>query len=136
VDLDLAPRVAGAVARAVGAGVVRSCHDLSEGGLAVAAAEMAFAGELGLEVSLDAVPRENDLGDAALLYSESNSRFLVEVEPGREADLAKALGDVPSAAVGRVLPKPVLTIVGTRGAPVVEAKVGELATAWRTGINL
>ncbi|MHC4251236.1 MAG: phosphoribosylformylglycinamidine synthase subunit PurL, partial [Planctomycetota bacterium] len=136
VDLELAPRVAAAVARAIGAGVVRSCHDLSEGGLAVAAAEMAFAGELGLELALDKVPCEGELGDAARLYSESNSRYLVEVEPGREDELAKALGEVPFAAVGKSLAKPALRILGLRGAPVVDAKIDELASAWRTGINL
>ncbi len=136
VDLDLAPKVAQAVARAVGAGVVRSCHDLSEGGLAVAAAEMAFAGELGLEVALDKVPCEGELGDAARLYSESNSRYLIEVEPGRETELTGALDGVPFAAVGKVLAKPTLNIVGTRGAPVVEKKLDQLADAWRTGIDV
>jgi phosphoribosylformylglycinamidine synthase len=136
VDLELAPKVAAAVARAIRAGLVRSCHDLSEGGLAVAAAEMAFAGELGLELALDKVPCEGELGDAARLYSESNSRYLLEVEPGREDELAKALGGVPFAAAGKVLAKPVLRILGTRGAPVVEAKIEHLASAWRTGIKV
>jgi len=136
VDLELAPRIASAVSRAIGDGIVRSCHDLSEGGLAVAAAEMAFAGELGLEVALDKVPCRGELGDAARLYSESNSRYLVEVEPGREGDLAKALDGLPFAAIGTVIAKPALRILGTRGAPVVEAKLDELASAWRTGIDV
>ncbi|MHC4607746.1 MAG: phosphoribosylformylglycinamidine synthase subunit PurL, partial [Planctomycetota bacterium] len=56
VDTELAPRIVRAVADAIGAGLVRACHDLSEGGLAAAAAEMAFAGNLGMEVELAAVP--------------------------------------------------------------------------------
>ena len=56
------------------------CHDLSEGGLAVAAAEMAFAGGLGLELELAPLRSASGLEDpAVLLFSESNTRFLIEV---------------------------------------------------------
>ena len=67
---------------AIGRGLVRSCHDLSEGGLAVALAEMALAGGLGARASLGDVPRDDDdANDAALLFSESPTRFLLEVRP-------------------------------------------------------
>ena len=49
--------------RAIARGLVRSCHDLSEGGLATALAEMALAGDLGARVSLRDVPRDNDAQD-------------------------------------------------------------------------
>jgi len=65
--------------------LVRSCHDLSEGGLAVALAEMSIAGRLGVDVSLDSM--ESELSIAAKLFSESNTRFLVEVKPENEAVL-------------------------------------------------
>ena len=68
--------------RAIRGGLVRACHDLSEGGLAVAAAEMAFAGGLGARLQLDAMPASGELGDARrCLFSESNTRFLCEVAP-------------------------------------------------------
>ncbi|MEI7688520.1 MAG: AIR synthase-related protein, partial [Planctomycetota bacterium] len=51
VDLAFAPKVYAKVYEAIRAGLVRSCHDLSEGGLAVAVAEMAFAGEVGADVT-------------------------------------------------------------------------------------
>jgi phosphoribosylformylglycinamidine synthase len=73
----------GAVHRAIGAGLVRACHDPSEGGLAVAAAEMVIgAGDLGLEIDLDAVPTRGIRPSAeALLFGESPTRFLLEVAP-------------------------------------------------------
>jgi len=55
VDPAASRRVMAAVQRAIAAGVVRACHDLCEGGLAVAAAEMAFSGGLGVEMDLEAV---------------------------------------------------------------------------------
>lgn len=74
-----------AVGEAIRAGAVLACHDLSEGGLAVAAAEMALAGSIGIDIDVNAIPIENeqsilaDAVDVARLFSESPSRFLVEV---------------------------------------------------------
>ena len=56
VDLATNVRLMRALQRAIHAGTVRACHDLSEGGLAVAAAEMAFSGAVGMELDLAAVP--------------------------------------------------------------------------------
>ncbi len=120
-----------ALSRAVRSRLVRSCHDLSDGGLAVAAAEMAFAGELGAEVDLDAVPvAAGPLSTASLLFSESPSRFIVEVEPRNRAAFEKAMAAVACRPVGRVTEGRELVI--TRGAhPVVRAEVGRLKEAWQ-----
>ena len=61
--------------------LVASCHDCSDGGLGVALAETAFAGGLGLEIDLGAVPAEGITRNDALLFSESQSRFVVTVSP-------------------------------------------------------
>ena len=82
VDPALGRRLFTALHAAIRRGLVRSCHDLSEGGLAVALAEMALAGGLGADVSLADVPREDDAADDfVLLFSESPTRFLLEVRP-------------------------------------------------------
>ena len=65
--------------KAIDEGIVKSCHDLSEGGLAVAAAEMAFASGFGLEINLQKVPAKDITRNDFVLFSESNSRFLIEV---------------------------------------------------------
>ena len=81
VDPSAAKATFAAVHAAIVQGCVRACHDLSEGGLAVAAAEMAFAGGLGLSIDLSSVPNESELSEEICLFAESNSRFLVEVPP-------------------------------------------------------
>ena len=91
-DPQVAKKTFGAMHRVIHAGLVRACHDLSEGGLAVAAAEMSFAGGFGAEVDLDAVPRVGELDITARLFSESNTRFLCEVR----ADNAGAFRGCPS----------------------------------------
>jgi phosphoribosylformylglycinamidine synthase len=60
VDPPTARRTFGALHQAIAAGLVRACHDLSEGGLAVALAEMAFAGGLAADVELDGMPQAID----------------------------------------------------------------------------
>ncbi len=72
--------------------MVASIHDLSDGGLGVALAEMAFAGGLGLEADLDQAPCEEGLVPAEILFSESTGRFAVEVLPEHEAEFAAASG--------------------------------------------
>jgi phosphoribosylformylglycinamidine synthase len=105
-DLALAPRTLRALHHAIRAGCVRACHDLSEGGLAVAAAEAAFAGERGLELDLAQVPtgtlaKHHDV-DAVKLFSESCTRFLVEVDAARAAEFERALAGLDCARVGSV----------------------------------
>ncbi|MHC4200022.1 MAG: AIR synthase-related protein, partial [Planctomycetota bacterium] len=136
VDLDLAPRAAAGISAAVASGLVRSCHDLSEGGLAVGAAEMAFAGGLGCEIDLAGAPVDGELGDAARLFSESNSRYLVEVEPAKEKAFAGALGGVPAARVGRVIARTKLHVVDAQGRVVIDRSLDELSRAWRGGLKI
>jgi phosphoribosylformylglycinamidine synthase len=142
-----------AVHKAIYAGLIRACHDLSEGGLAVAAAEMAFAGGLGATISLDVVPSpfgrgaggegnslpspsgrgaggEGPLSPAALLFSESNTRFLCEVRPQNAAAFEAALSAIPHARIGEATDAGTLKILAD-GATVVSADVSALKEAWQ-----
>ncbi|MBI2921116.1 MAG: phosphoribosylformylglycinamidine synthase subunit PurL [Planctomycetes bacterium] len=107
-DLERAPKLLAALHAAIRAGLVRSCHDLSEGGLAVAAAEMAIAGGLGCALILDSVPAPEGLPWDAALFSESCTRFLVEVDRAREGDFARAFLAHPAARVGEVTSSPIV----------------------------
>ncbi|CAG1000858.1 partial phosphoribosylformylglycinamidine synthase, partial [Methanosarcinales archaeon] len=70
-----------ALEKAINDGVVASCHDCSDGGLAVALAESAFSGDLGMTIELTKVPVENIKRSDTILFSESPSRFVVTVTP-------------------------------------------------------
>ncbi len=94
-----------AVQKAIEGGLIRSCHDLSEGGLAVAAAEMGFSGSLGIEISLENIPIPTSgasVTDVAKMFGESAGRFLVEVTPKNEAAFIKTMGDVPCGQSGEI----------------------------------
>ncbi len=135
-DLDRAPRVMRALAAALRDGLARSVHDLSEGGLAVAAAESAFAGGYGAELDLSgfdaAFPAGYD-ADSTLLYSESCTRFLVEVAPENAAAFERALDGMPLTRVGRTHAEPELVVRGTGGAELLRLSLPELSTAHRSG---
>jgi phosphoribosylformylglycinamidine synthase len=128
VDTSLAPGIFRGLHAAMVRGVVRSCHDLSEGGLAVAVAEMAFAGEVGADLT---GLRELHLPDEVALFSESTTRFLVEVRPGDEEAFRRELGDVPVLAVGQTVAEKRLRIAGAGGEWVVWATLEELKEAWQ-----
>jgi len=131
-----ARQVARAVHEAIRNGLILAAHDLSEGGLAVAAAEMAFAGEVGLEIFLDRVPRPAGLDrDEALLFSESCTRFLLEVQPSHLERVLSLLEGIPAAEVGRTVVYKVLRVVGTTGSPVVAAALGDLQQAWKATLD-
>jgi phosphoribosylformylglycinamidine synthase len=132
VDLETAPKLMAAVHAAITAGLVRACHDLSEGGLGVAAAEMAFAGALGLLLDLRAAPRTAGLDDdATLLFAESPSRFLIELRPEDAPAFEAALAGLPYARVGEVTADPELVIIGAAGGEALRADIGELKSAWQ-----
>ena len=135
VRTDTASKTMQTLCRANREGLVRSCHDLSEGGLAVAAAEMAFAGEFGLEVDLAEMPycgNEEWQRDDVLLFSESNSRFLVEVRPDGADAFEEQFVDLPCAAIGTITDANNLSIRGTEGENVAEADLAQLKSAWQT----
>ena len=73
---------------AMRAGLVASCHDLSEGGLAVAIAEMCIGGRLG--ATIDALPHEDA---TAALFSESCGRLIVEVESASVSAFMRVMDD-------------------------------------------
>ena len=101
-DLQAGPANAKAVAKAIRTGGVSSAHDLSEGGLLVAAAEMGFAGRLGIELDFNAVPGASS-NPMVTAFVETPSRYLLEVAPENLTAVQAALADAPHAVVGKVV---------------------------------
>jgi phosphoribosylformylglycinamidine synthase len=131
VDLAQAPKLFARLHQAISQGLVRSCHDLSEGGLAVALAEMAFAGGLGADVTglKQVAPGELDM---VALFSESPTRFIVEVAPDRASAFEQVLGaDIPLVRLGQTVKEERLRIAGSNGEWLVWTTLAELKEAWQ-----
>ena len=131
VDPVAGPKALAAMARAISMGLVRACHDLSEGGLAVAAAEMAFAGGLGLNMFLEQAQVKALTGETALLFSESPSRFLVEVRERDFGPFERATDGVPRGCVGQVTETGRLEMIGRGRAKILNAAISDLKEAWQ-----
>lgn len=136
VDLAVAPQIMSAVHRAISQGWVASCHDLSEGGLAVAAAEMALAGMWGLEIDLQPLQLSSGLRDVgSILFSESCTRFLVEVAPEHSRDFERLFPTEWVTLIGEVVATPRLRVVGDEGFTAIDLPVQTLLDAWRQPLD-
>ncbi|MCC6147567.1 MAG: phosphoribosylformylglycinamidine synthase subunit PurL [Anaerolineaceae bacterium] len=110
-------------------GLVKAGHDLSEGGLAVAAAEMCIGGGLGL--SLDIPPGDDILGH---LFGETAGCMLVEVAKDRTEEWFEITAGLPVCRIGKVTVKPELAI-SQSGKQISSLTLQELEAAWRTPIH-
>lgn len=131
VDATQAKKTFAALHSAIDAGLVRACHDLSEGGLAVAVAEMAFAGGRGARISLGRSPQAGELSPAIHLFSESNTRFLCEVTRAQAEDFSAKLAGIPHAPIGEVTSDGRLEIAAGGDQPQISADISTLKEAWQ-----
>jgi len=135
VDADLAVKTMDALSSAMARGLVRACHDCSEGGFAVAAAEMAFAGDMGMCLNIETIPQQGCTRDDQLLFSESNSRFIVEVGPEHRGQFEAALDGVPFGLAGKVADIDRLVIKNAAGAKIIDAPLADLKEAWQAPLR-
>lgn len=119
---------------AIQSGSVRSCHDLSEGGLAVALAEMAFAGQLGVTIDVKPVIATSGLSATQVLFSESNSRFLVEVRSDKTTEFEQCFGDSTCIRLGEVNDGPRVQI-SCDGELQLDSAWKELFDAWHSPLD-
>jgi len=115
--------------------LVNACHDCSDGGLAVALAEMCIAGRLGADVDLSCVPASPDCAAALeILYSESHSRFIVGVPSENVASFERLFAGQWLSPIGRVTPDAKLT-VRTKGRLLFQEDVEDLALAFKATLD-
>ncbi|MDA1231538.1 MAG: AIR synthase-related protein [Planctomycetota bacterium] len=129
VDKDMAPKIFRALHQAIKQGLILSCHDLSEGGLAVAAAEMAFAGGVGVELKL---PNANSV---VSLFSESNTRFAIEVSESIRVKLESILAGLHVTLIGKTNESQLIRIAFD-GNDVVCGTLSEFKSSWQFGMGM
>jgi phosphoribosylformylglycinamidine synthase subunit PurSL len=119
-----------AVELAIKKGLVRSAHDVSDGGLIVALAESAFAGDLGAQIDGAAIPQAGIFRDDYLLFSETPSRFILTVKEENLESLLHLLRKVPHGMIGKVTEGSRLKIKGIYGADILDSEIAMLKEAW------
>jgi phosphoribosylformylglycinamidine synthase len=132
VDAKAGKKLMNALERAIQHSLVKACHDCSEGGLGVAAAEMAFAGGLGMTLDLAKVPSSDKLTrNDKLLFSESNSRFVVEVALENQQEFEKIVDGNYFGLIGKTTSGTAFQIIGLNGKSVVNADIYQLKEFWQ-----
>jgi phosphoribosylformylglycinamidine synthase len=129
-DLAAEKAVQDLVRSLVRARLVHAAHDCSDGGIAVALAEMCFGRDLGCSVDFPAAPGRAD----AMLFGEDASRILVAYPAASSARVARAARDkgVPFAEIGEVTGSSL--VVSWNHQRLFEARVSELKEPWATTI--
>lgn len=121
--------------RAIRKGLVISAHDCSDGGIAVALAEMLFAGGYGSSVSLKKIPRASSVKrDDVILFSESNSRFIVEVPVKLKPRFEKAMDGLSLGFLGEISENKKLVVKGVKGNVVIDAGIEKMKKRWKAPI--
>jgi len=126
VDLTAAPKLFREVHAAIEQGLLRSCHDLSEGGLAVTLAEMAFAGGLGIDVNLAPFGKTED---SYSLFNEAPTRFVVEVAEESVAAFEKIIPD--AKRLGTVTNSGRVVITSIEENTLIDEPIEELKACWQ-----
>jgi phosphoribosylformylglycinamidine synthase len=118
---------------AIRAKVVRSCHDISDGGLAVALAESALSGNLGAEIDLaDIAANDETMAEERLLFCESPSRFILSVAKESIDEFEKIMSGSACVKAGTVTDTARIFIKRS-GRLLVDTDLARIRTAWETG---
>ena len=132
VDAKLGKKVMNSLSDASSAGLIRSCHDCSEGGFVTAAAEMSFAGGYGMDLNIRNIPTNNkSMAFSTILFSESNSRFLVEVKPEDQGMFERTLNGVPFGFIGNVTNNTKFIVRNNNNDIMVSEVISALKEEWQ-----
>ncbi len=108
-----------------------SIHDLSEGGLAIGLSEMTFSNKIGCEIDISSI--KVNLRDDILLFSESNSRFLVEVEEKNLKKVDALLKNIPHYKIGKT--KGTSLVIKNKNKTLINIKVDKILEKWEGAVQ-
>lgn len=114
--------------------LILTIHDLADGGLGVALAEMCFTKNLGAEIELENVPLGEEIKRAdIIIFSESNTRFLCEVEENNLPKFFEIMKDITLNVIGEVIEKPNL-IINFKNKNLINIEIKILKESWQNGL--
>ncbi|MCX8082480.1 MAG: phosphoribosylformylglycinamidine synthase subunit PurL [bacterium] len=119
--------------RCVGAGIIVSCHDCSDGGLIITLLEMAMGGNKGGTIYLKNVPSSDKALDV-LLFSETQGRFVVEVEERYRDKFEKLMKGFVFSCIGRVEETDEFRIVYKKE-EMINLSIKEAKKVWKGGLK-
>lgn len=125
VNLGQLPKTFKAVHNAIKEGKVLSAHDVSEGGVAVAVAEMCFGGEVGASLSM---PASNQYELAGKLFNETPGCFVLEID--RSIDVEELFSGIPHKSIGYTTDDKIFEVINGEQDVIIE-NIDALKRAWK-----
>jgi phosphoribosylformylglycinamidine synthase len=116
---------------AIQSNIIKSAHDLSDGGVAVAISESAFSGSLGAMIDLDALG--NDLSDEEKLFSETPSRILITVSAKDDQKILDIFKDEKIYLIGKTIEDQSI-IIKSRNNVILKDDLKELKSIWKNAL--
>ncbi len=116
--------------KAINKGFVAAAHDISQGGFAGAISEMAFSGGLGADIDFENIAKEKDISTAELLFGESPSRIIIEIEKAYEKKFLQSIKGLAVKKIGIVKEDSILNIKQC-GKSLLKEDVFILKNSWK-----
>ncbi|MEW5692877.1 MAG: phosphoribosylformylglycinamidine synthase subunit PurL [Candidatus Hydrogenedentota bacterium] len=116
--------------------LILASHDVSEGGVIVALTEMGFGINCGIEIDVDRIIKEEDMSISELLFSESNSRIVFEIEESNLFKIKEHFKDLPFTVIGKSVNNHRKIIIKNKNNIVVEESLEELKNIWKKGLEV
>lgn len=135
VDAETAKKLYRSISEANEKELLHSVHTPTIGGLGVALAKTSFAGGYGMELDLSKVPYQGKKRDDYLLFSQSNSRFILTVPPDKKEEFERLMKDNIYSQIGIVAKNKKLKIKGLDGNFLVDSDLDYLKKAWKTTLG-
>jgi phosphoribosylformylglycinamidine (FGAM) synthase-like enzyme len=127
-----AKRIFRTITKAIDSKFISACHDVSEGGIAVAIAEMALANEFGAEIDARKIPCKGTSRTDFTLFSESNSRFILEVPENSKPEFERLAKGIPFAEIGRIRRNQQLTVTGLKNNEIIDTPLKNVRRSWKS----
>ncbi|MCL2154629.1 MAG: AIR synthase-related protein [Leptospirales bacterium] len=122
VNADLSKKIYKAMERAIDERLIASCISIERGGLAVALAKSSLAGMIGCEINLLEVKSSEKLRNDILLFSESQGRFLVSINPKNKDKFNSIFSTLPCSCIGSTK-ETIFEITGTDERKIINTDI-------------
>lgn len=116
---------------AIEKGWIASCHDCSDGGLAVALIESACAGGFGMEIHLKSVPTQEIEEEKEMLFSESASRFIITIDPKWKREFEALFSSIPLGCIGKTTSSSQLIVHSLTNEIILQEDLDTLKESWQ-----
>ncbi len=131
VDVKVSKKIMKTIFNAIEKGLIESCHDCSEGGFITAISEMAFAGEKGVVINADLIKTSEKMTLAETLFSESNTRFIVEISKENKDKFEKMFKGIVLSEIGNVSDDKFLIVESKKQKICIKENIKNLQKAWQ-----